>query len=78
MRGVDRDEGPTGEIIYSYQPKSYLIIGRLDEFWNEHGIHQEKFASFDLLRKNMFRPEIITFDELFERAKFITSRAGPA
>ncbi|MEK7089774.1 MAG: Shedu immune nuclease family protein [Patescibacteria group bacterium] len=65
---------PTGEIIYSYQPKSYLIIGNLNEFQSEHGINREKFASFDLYRKNTLNPEIITFDELHERAKFIVCR----
>jgi hypothetical protein len=65
---------PTGEIIYSYQPKSYLIIGNLNEFQADQGVNREKFASFDLYRKNMLHPEIITFDELYERAKFIVHR----
>lgn len=64
---------PTGEEIFNYEPKSYLIIGSLGEFATENGVNMEKFRSFELLRKNMKNPEIITFDELYERAKFIVS-----
>ncbi len=71
FRGHDREGSPTGEVVYSYQPKSYLIIGNLSEFVSEAGVNKSKFASFELLRKNMRNPEIITFDELFERTKFI-------
>lgn len=62
---------PTGEMIYNYQAKSFLVIGCLDEFVGEHGINEDKLRSFELLRKNTMSPEIITFDELYERARFI-------
>lgn len=55
----------------NYAPKSYLVIGSLSEFLGEHGSNQEKIRSFELYRRNMASPEIITFDELYERAKFI-------
>ncbi|MDH5612407.1 MAG: DUF4263 domain-containing protein [Gammaproteobacteria bacterium] len=61
----------TGEDIFNYQPKSYLVIGDLSEFTNEHGINSEKYRSFELYRKNTTNPEIITFDELHERSKYI-------
>lgn len=67
----DKDGNPTGEVIYNYQPKSYLVIGCLNEFLTEHGINEKKLRSFELFRKNISSPEIITFDELYERAKFI-------
>ena len=62
---------PTGEEAFNYAPKSYLVIGSLSEFLGEHGSNQEKIRSFELYRRNMASPEIITFDELYERAKFI-------
>ena len=68
---VDTEGNPTGEDIFNYQPKSYLVIGNLDELTNENGVNMDKFRSFELYRKNISNPEIITFDELFERAKFI-------
>jgi antiviral defense system Shedu protein SduA len=67
----DKHGNPTGEEIFNYQPKSYLVIGSLNEFSTEHGINKDKFRSFELFRKNTVNPEIITFDELYERAKFI-------
>jgi len=67
----DSEGNPTGEEIYNYQPKSYLVIGSMGEFVSEHGVNKDKLRSFELLRKNTSNPEIITFDELYERAKFI-------
>lgn len=64
---------PTGETLYNYQAKSFLVIGNLNEFIGDHGVNEDKLRSFELLRKNTMSPEIITFDELFERAKFIVS-----
>ena len=37
----------------------------------ENGINEDKFSSFELFRRNMVNPEIITFDELYERTKNI-------
>ena len=67
----DKEGNPTGEEIYNYQPKSYLVIGSMNEFVSDHGVNKDKLRSFELLRKNTTNPEIITFDELYERAKFI-------
>lgn len=67
----DSEGNPTGEEIYNYQPKSYLVIGNMGEFVSEQGVNKDKLRSFELLRKNTTNPEIITFDELYERAKFI-------
>ncbi|MDO6500472.1 Shedu immune nuclease family protein [Photobacterium sanguinicancri] len=63
----------TGEEAYNFQPKSYLVIGNLEEFVGEHGVNKDKLRSFELYRKNINNPEIITFDELYERARFIVS-----
>lgn len=62
---------PTGESFYLYNPKAYLIIGNLTEFQTVNGINEQKFSSFQLYRRNIALPEIITFDELYERAKHI-------
>ena len=67
----DKEGNPTGEEIFNYQPKSYLVIGSMTEFVSEKGVNKDKLRSFELLRKNTTNPEIITFDELHERAKFI-------
>lgn len=67
----DSEGNPTGEEIYNYQPKSYLVIGSLSEFLSAEGVNKDKLRSFELLRKNTSSPEVVTFDELYERAKFI-------
>ncbi len=67
----DATGAPTGEQLFLYQPKSFLVIGSLSEFQSEHGINEEKYSSFELFRRNISAPEIITFDELFQRARFI-------
>jgi hypothetical protein len=59
----------TGEYIYKVCPKSYLIIGKLEEVLN----HDDRFICFSLFRESIKSPEIITYDELFERAKCIVS-----
>jgi hypothetical protein len=72
-RTIIKDETglPTGEQVFMYQPKSFLVIGSLSEFQGEHGINEEKYSSFELFRRNITSPEIITFDELYQRARFI-------
>lgn len=61
----------SGEEVFNFHPKAYLIIGKLDEFKKNQEVHHDKYRSFELFRKNINSPEIITFDELYERAKFI-------
>ena len=53
------------------QPESFLVIGSLNEFLTDTGVNEDKLRSFELFRKNIISPEIITFDELYERARFI-------
>ncbi|WP_279634501.1 Shedu anti-phage system protein SduA domain-containing protein [Paraburkholderia steynii] len=65
------DGAPTGETLFFYQPRSFLVIGSLAEFRAAHGINEEKYSSFELFRRSVSAPEIITFDELLERARFI-------
>ena len=51
-------------------PKCFLIIWRLDNLWNK--IEDEiKRKTFELFRRNSNDIEIITYDELYDRAKFI-------
>lgn len=52
--------------IHTVHPKSLLVIGNLRAFEND-----DQKTSFELYRRNIKEPEIITFDELYERAKFI-------
>lgn len=62
---------PTGEVLYQFQPRSFLVIGDLGEFQTQSGTNKDKFRSFELFRRSIRWPEILTFDELYARAKFI-------
>lgn len=68
---TDATGDPLSEPIYNYRPRAYLVAGRLSEFRAELGTNSEKFCSFEAFRRNLTSPEIITFDELYERAAFI-------
>lgn len=69
----DDNGAPTGEAIFLYQPRSFLVIGSLSEFHTAHGINEEKYSSFELFRRSLKSPEVVTFDELLERAKYIVA-----
>ena len=73
----DKSGNLTGEQVFIYQPKSFVILGNLSEFKTDVGVNEDRFSSFELYRQNLVNPEIITFDELFERAKFIVHQSDP-
>lgn len=55
--------------IFTHKPRGILVIGctkELDSF--------EKRTAFEIFRQNLQNPEIITFDELLERARFIVNK----
>jgi hypothetical protein len=59
----DRLGNLTGQIAYSVEPRSYLVIGNLSQLIG----NDDKVACFELYRRNIKAPEIVTFDELFQR-----------
>lgn len=67
---------PTGESAYLIRPRSIVVIGNLNEFKTEKGINESQFSSFELYRRQLVAPEILTFDELYERARFIVESAS--
>lgn len=67
----DTDGNPTGEVLYTTEPRSYVICGNLAEFQADRGVNDRKFRSFELYRRNLLRPEIVTFDELHQRALLV-------
>ncbi len=74
----DDDGADTGEVTSLVRPRSYLIAGQLNELrGGQGGVHQEKHRSYELYRRNLYEPEIITFDELLARAEWHVSVAEP-
>ncbi|MFA7718128.1 MAG: Shedu immune nuclease family protein [Candidatus Absconditabacterales bacterium] len=52
-------------------PKTILIIGRSKDYSGEDQDQQIKKRTFELFRRNLKNIEILTYDELYERARFI-------
>ncbi|MDQ3174758.1 MAG: DUF4263 domain-containing protein [Acidobacteriota bacterium] len=52
--------------VFTVQPKGILVIGHTNQLTDV-----SKRNTFELFRRNVLNPEILTFDELHERAKFI-------
>lgn len=50
--------------IFTHEPKGILVIGRTSEFAED----DDKRGSFERFRRLLQNPEVITFDELYERA----------
>lgn len=69
LRRRDRDGAETGESALAVRPRSVLIIGSLAEFRTKSGVNHKRFQSFEMLRRTLVEPEIVTYDELFERAR---------
>lgn len=67
----DKEDNLTGETLYFYNPKAFILIGNLKEFMIDGKINEMKFSSFEMFRKNMKNIEIITYDELYQRAYYI-------
>jgi hypothetical protein len=77
LEPADAEGWRTGEAFYNYEPRSYLVVGNLGQFVDGARVNQNQLCSFELYRRNTWRPEIITFDELYERAKFIVGDSHP-
>ncbi len=65
----------TGEVLFQFQPRSFLVIGNLGELNSPNGANKDRFRSFELFRRSLRWPEVMTFDELYARAKFIVDDA---
>ncbi|MCA9488577.1 MAG: DUF4263 domain-containing protein [Myxococcales bacterium] len=72
----DPEGALTGELLYNYMPKALVLCGTLAEFAPDGRVHPEQFRSFELFRRGVVNPEILTFDELYERARHIVEEGA--
>lgn len=70
---VSKDEnGFERDTTFVCRPRSILIIGSLRQFLsNSEKVNPDKYESFERLRRSLRDPEIVTFDELYERARMV-------
>ena len=61
-----------GDLTYLFQPRSFLVVGSLDELARDDGADNvDRIRSFEVHRRNLVSPEILTFDELYERTRWL-------
>ena len=62
------------DFTYLVRPRAIFVVGSLAEFKGDSGgVHHDKYRSFELFRRDLNSIEILTFDELYEKAKFIAN-----
>lgn len=63
-----------GQYTYLIKPRSFLVIGQLTQLTGSAGgDHQDRILSFELYRRSLLEPEVVTFDELLARAEWLVS-----
>jgi hypothetical protein len=82
---VERELGPLLEITDEERstidhaavcrPRSLLVVGSLGQFRVDGNLHRTKYESFERFRRSLRDPEIVTFDELYERARYLLNLA---
>jgi hypothetical protein len=78
LRPTDSDGNPMSDDAYLIRPRSVVICGDLEQFVTPLGVNEDKYKCFELFRRHLHGPEVVTFDELLERAKLMveTSDGG--
>lgn len=75
---------PDGSLIpketsYLTRPRSYLLVGHLGQLLGDDGgPHLERIRSFELYRRTLAEPEVVTYDELLARAEWVVETAEGA
>lgn len=75
----DSEGNRTGEEVFVFAPRCFLIIGDMHrEFIKDDGkvLNPDKLSCFEYYRKNLVNPEILTFDQLYYRAKNIIEKSN--
>ncbi|WP_019874380.1 Shedu immune nuclease family protein [Sporichthya polymorpha] len=66
---------PTGTFVV--RPRSFLVVGSLSQLTGPSGSPvPDQVRSFELFRRNLYEPEVITFDELLARAAWHVEMAS--
>jgi hypothetical protein len=74
LGALHRTRTPAGTFqfeVSTIRPRQVVIIGNLEQLSDGRDINLEKMTSFELYRRDHQGVEILTFDELYARSKFI-------
>lgn len=71
------DDNGNSIVQKTSDPKAILIIGRKDKIEGSPRDYEIKQKTFELYRRNSRNVEIITYDELYERAYYIVNQELP-
>ncbi|MBL7486535.1 DUF4263 domain-containing protein [Frankia sp. AgB1.9] len=70
-------DGTPTDVSYSVvRPRQVLVIGNLAQLAVGGRINPERSLSFELYRRSMHEVEILTFDELYQRAQYIVKESA--
>lgn len=77
LRATGAGGAETQEEAFLVRPRSFLIVGNLAQLLGstDGGVHVSKHRCLELFRRNLYEPEIVTFDELLARAEWHVSLA---
>lgn len=73
---VDTQGRTHDDVSYLFNPRSFLVVGNLGQFRDSNEPYEEKIRSFELFRRSVNTPKIVTFDELLARAEWVVERAA--
>lgn len=71
------DGKPRGVPAMVCRPRSILVVGRLNEFTRDGQLNRARYENFERFRRSIDDPEIVTYDELYERARLVLALAEP-
>jgi Domain of unknown function (DUF4263) len=60
------------------RPRSILVVGSLQQFQRNGDLHRAMYESFERFRRSVRDPEIVTFDEMYERASAMVALIAEA
>lgn len=76
VAAITDDDGFEIDQAFVCRPRSILVVGHLGEFVHDEAVHRGRFESFERHRRSIVGPEIITFDELYDRARLALELAS--
>lgn len=74
LQDLHRLSTPDGDFefeVSTIAPRQVVIVGHLRELAPDGEINVEKMTGFELFRRSQLGVEVLTFDEVLERARFI-------